>query len=105
MKYKLVKSTIKDNCLKEYIRMHDELPDEIRNEFHNIGIKKVVCFVEGNDLYVFTEFVDENSEELEKVTDTPVLGEFCEKLEDTVKDNNAAKVRANPVFIFENENY
>lgn len=101
MKYKLVKSKIKDNCIEEYIRLHNELPAEIQKEFRKIGIKTVVCFLDGYDLYVFTEFIDDNASNLQDVTLTPVLNTFVEQLEIKVKDTAIEKIVTKNVFIFD----
>lgn len=52
---RLVKSRIKDDCIADYLHIHDTIDPTVIEEYRKIGIKCISCFVDGYDLYVYSE--------------------------------------------------
>ncbi|MBO5725793.1 MAG: L-rhamnose mutarotase [Clostridia bacterium] len=49
------KATIKDGSLDEYIRRHDNLPDEMKEVLQKAGIKNYTIWNVGNELFGYYE--------------------------------------------------
>ena len=49
------KATIKDGTLEEYIRRHDNLPQEMRELLHEAGIRNYTIWNVGNELFGYYE--------------------------------------------------
>lgn len=49
------KAKIKDGCLDEYIRRHDNLPQAMRDLLHEAGITNYSIWNVGNDLFGYYE--------------------------------------------------
>ena len=60
------KAIVKDGCLDEYIRRHDNLPQEMQNLLHQAGITNYSIWNVGNELFGYYE--------CEKGIDFAVLG-------------------------------
>lgn len=67
---RLVKSRIKDDCIVDYLRIHDTIDPAVIEEYRKIGIKCISCFVDGYDLYVYSE-AEVDGEEAAKNMPTP----------------------------------
>lgn len=80
----LLKSRIKEGCLEEYVRLHDEQRPELIAEYKRFGIQRLSCFIDGRDLYVLAEF-DESFDLEETPKKMPLDIEFSKSLE-PVKD-------------------
>ena len=49
------KATIKDGCIDEYIRRHDNLPQEMQELLHQAGITNYSIWNVGNELFGYYE--------------------------------------------------
>ena len=49
------KALIKDGCLDEYIRRHDNLPEDMKNLLHEAGICNYTIWNVGNELFGYYE--------------------------------------------------
>lgn len=49
------KATIKDGCIDEYIRRHDNLPQEMQDLLHQAGITNYSIWNVGNELFGYYE--------------------------------------------------
>ncbi len=49
------KATIKEGCLEEYIRRHDNLPDDMKQLLTQAGIKNYSIWNVGNELFGYYE--------------------------------------------------
>jgi len=59
IKRALMKRKIKAGCLEEYIKRHDEIQPELTEEYKRLGIKAISCFINGYDLYIYSEYDSE----------------------------------------------
>lgn len=49
------KATIKDGCIEEYIRRHDNLPQEMKQLLQEAGIRNYSIWNTGNELFGYYE--------------------------------------------------
>lgn len=92
---RLVKSRIRPGCRDIYIKMHNELPPEVAEEFRAIGTTKVVCFLDGDELFVYSEYDDKADNSIAQVT-----AQFVKELEEKCKDIEYGRRHLEKVFEF-----
>ena len=49
------KATVKDGCIEEYIKRHDNLPEDMQNLLHKAGITNYTIWNVGNELFGYYE--------------------------------------------------
>ena len=49
------KATIKDGCIEEYVRRHDNLPQEMKDLLREAGIRNYSIWNVGNELFGYYE--------------------------------------------------
>lgn len=49
---------VREGCLEEYIRRHENLPDEMRDALRQAGIRNYTIWNVGNDLFGYYECVN-----------------------------------------------
>ena len=49
------KATVKEGCMEEYIRRHDNLPEEMKNLLREAGIRNYTIWNVGNTLFGYYE--------------------------------------------------
>ena len=77
------KATIKDGCLDEYIRRHDNLPQEMQDLLHEAGITNYSIWNVGNELFGYYEC--DSVEYAAKVqAESPVVDKWNEYMKDVM---------------------
>ena len=98
IKRRLIKSRIADDKTAEYIKIHDEASPALIEEYKKHGIKSLSCFVDGYDLYVYTEY-DDSFDNIPTGDSMPEDAAIQKKLE-LVKDNTVPRRQIKEVFHF-----
>ena len=95
---RLVKSRVLPEMREEYLKMHNEQNLEIRKEFERLGTNKVVCFLDGCDLFVYAEYDDESVENEETA---PELTKFVKECGAKCKDKTVTPKELEIVYYHE----
>jgi L-rhamnose mutarotase len=56
MTRELMVRRIKDGCMDEYRKKHDNYWPELKDEMKGAGFVNITCFVDGYNLYVYREY-------------------------------------------------
>jgi L-rhamnose mutarotase len=91
---KLIKQRLKPECIDEYIKAHNEIWQELVDEYKNGGITQCSCFLDGTDLYVLMEY-DDQKQIANKID--PKWQEYM----NTLKDMTANSIEINEIFRME----
>lgn len=49
------KATVREGCIEEYIKRHDNLPEDMQNLLHEAGITNYTIWNVGNELFGYYE--------------------------------------------------
>ncbi len=91
---KLFKQKLKSECIDEYLEAHDNIWQELVNEYKNGGIIQCSCFLDGLDLYVLMEYDD--TKKIANEID-PKWQEYM----NTLKDMTVEPIKINEIFRME----
>ena len=59
LKRVLAIAKVRTELVPEYIRLHDNIPQEVLDEYRKYGIIHISCFLDENDtLYIYQEYDD-----------------------------------------------
>ncbi len=62
---------LKEECVDEYRRLHDNIWPELVKEYRENGMSEISCFLNKTDLYVFLQYEESVWKNVDK-TDLPV---------------------------------
>jgi len=96
----LIKSRIKEGAAAEYIRLHNTIPEGLLKEYDSYGIYKVSCFLDGLDLFVYSE--QESSFSEQRTPGNMPENEDFQKTLLQVKDHGFEPHTVTEVFHMEN---
>ena len=98
------KATIKDGCIDEYIRRHDNLPQEMQDLLHEAGITNYSIWNVGNELFGYYE-CDSVAYAAKVQADSPVVDRWNEYMKDVMVMEMDPVTGAQPlmkqVFLFD----
>lgn len=99
------KATVKEGCMEEYIRRHDNLPEEMKNLLREAGIRNYTIWNVGNTLFGYYE-CEKGVEFAAKVqSESPVVARWDEYMSDILIMQKDPVTGAQPllrqVFSFE----
>ena len=63
MKRVLNIAKIKEECIDEYIKAHDNIWPELEEEYRQRGVTNITCFLDGSMLFVYMEYDEEKINE------------------------------------------
>ena len=76
------KATIKEGCIEEYVRRHDNLPQEMKDLLHEAGIRNYSIWNVGNELFGYYE-CEKGIEYAAKVQrESPIVDKWNEYMKD-----------------------
>ena len=76
------KATIKEGCLEEYIRRHDNLPQEMQDLLRQAGICNYTIWNVGNELFGYYECKNGVEFAAKTQADSPVVKKWDEYMAD-----------------------
>lgn len=56
MKRMMHMGRIRPECRDEYLRLHNEIPQAVVENYRRHGITEIVCFLDGCDLLILTQY-------------------------------------------------
>ena len=99
------KALIKDGCLDEYIRRHDNLPEDMKNLLHEAGICNYTIWNVGNELFGYYECKNGIEFAANVQSGSPIVQRWDEYMSDILimeKDpNTGAQPLLQQVFSFD----
>lgn len=76
------KATIKEGTLEEYIRRHDNLPQEMKDLLHEAGIRNYSIWNVGNELFGYYECVNGVDFAAKTQANSPIVKKWDEYMAD-----------------------
>ena len=92
------KATIKDGCLDEYIRRHDNLPQEMQDLLHEDGITNYSIWNVGNELFGYYECEKGIEFAAKTQADSPVVAKWDEFMADILIMEKDPETGAQPLL-------
>jgi len=92
------KGLVKEGCMEEYIRRHDELPEEMKEVFKEAGIVNYTIWNVGNELFGYYE-CEKGVEFAAKVQrESPVVKRWDEYMSDILIVEKDPETGAQPLL-------
>ena len=99
------KATIKDGTLEEYIRRHDNLPQEMKDLLYEAGIRNYSIWNVGNELFGYYECINGIEFAAKTQAGSPIVAKWDEYMADILVMEKDPVTGAQPllkqVFAFE----
>ena len=92
------KATIKDGCIDEYIRRHDNLPQEMQDLLHQAGITNYSIWNVGNELFGYYECEKGIAFAARTQADSPVVKKWDEYMADILIMETDPETGAQPLL-------